>query len=59
MAKRKLMVLLGSIFILLIVAGYVSSNWSTDVTVTAPEETLPEETLPEETLPEETIPEET
>jgi len=59
MAKRRLMFLLGAICILLIVAGYVNSNWSADVTDTSPEETIPEETLPEETLPEETIPEET
>jgi predicted secreted Zn-dependent protease len=34
MAKRKLMFLFGSICILLIVAGYISSNWSADIAET-------------------------
>jgi hypothetical protein len=62
MAKRKLMFLIGSICILLIVAGYISSNWSTDVTTTSPEESAPDdsttgdntEPLPEESTPDDT-----
>ena len=42
MAKRRLMLLLGAICILLIVAGYVNLNWSTDVTDTTSEEIAPD-----------------
>jgi hypothetical protein len=38
LAKRKLIFLFGSICILLIVAGYINSNWSTDITDTTTED---------------------
>lgn len=39
MAKQKLMFLVVSICVLLIVAGYIGSNWNTDVTSGPPEDT--------------------